>query len=114
MQMTLYLWLYIMLIPQVVYNMQVSRDTETGISRGTAFVTMRSLAEARTAINALDGFVSHVTPQLLLQSLSLLYKMELLHSRIVSKCIFVTCTNPSYESLTCTCMCFSPVGLRWA
>jgi len=53
------------------FNMQVSRDAETGISRGTAFVTMRSLAEARTAINALDGFVSHTTPQLQLQILSL-------------------------------------------
>jgi len=51
--------------------MQVSRDAETGISRGTAFVTMRSLAEARTAISALDGFVSHTTPQLQLQILSL-------------------------------------------
>ncbi|RCV30319.1 hypothetical protein SETIT_6G085200v2 [Setaria italica] len=39
-----------------VLSVEVSRDTETGISRGTAFVTMRSLAEARTAINALDGF----------------------------------------------------------
>jgi RNA recognition motif-containing protein len=95
--------------------MQVSRDAETGISRGTAFVTMRSLAEARTAINALDGFVSHTTPQLQLQFLSLLSKMELLHSRIVIKCIFVAHTNPSsYESLTCTCMCFSLSGLRWA
>ncbi|CAL4996399.1 unnamed protein product [Urochloa decumbens] len=39
-----------------VLSVEVSRDSETGISRGTAFVTMRSLAEARTAINALDGF----------------------------------------------------------
>ncbi|CAL5009673.1 unnamed protein product [Urochloa decumbens] len=39
-----------------VLSVEVSRDAETGISRGTAFVTMRSLAEARTAINALDGF----------------------------------------------------------
>ncbi|XP_062192460.1 28 kDa ribonucleoprotein, chloroplastic-like [Phragmites australis] len=37
-------------------NVQVKRDAETGISRGCAFVTMRSLAEARTAIDALDGF----------------------------------------------------------
>ncbi|CAL5008906.1 unnamed protein product [Urochloa decumbens] len=39
-----------------VLSVEVSHDAETGISRGTAFVTMRSLAEARTAINALDGF----------------------------------------------------------
>ena len=92
----------LMLTP-AFYNMQVSRDAETGISRGTAFITMRSLAEARTAINALDGFVSHTTPQLQLQFLSLLSKMELLHSHIVNKCIFVARTNPSsYESLTCT------------
>ncbi|XP_044956284.1 28 kDa ribonucleoprotein, chloroplastic [Hordeum vulgare subsp. vulgare] len=45
-----------MLIFEVVNNRQVSRDAETGISRGCGFVTMRSLAEARTAINALDGF----------------------------------------------------------
>lgn len=60
--MLLNLWLYI--IAQVLYNMQISRDGETGISRGTASVTMRSLAEARAAINALDGSVSHATPQL--------------------------------------------------
>lgn len=48
-----------MLIFEVVNNPQVSRDAETGISRGCGFVMMRSLAEARTAINALDGFVSH-------------------------------------------------------
>jgi len=106
----------LMLTP-AFYNMQVSRDAETGISRGTAFVTMRSLAEARTAISALDGFVSHTTPQLQLQFLSLLSKMELLRSHIVNKCIFVARTNPSsygYRSLTCTCMCFSLSGLRWA
>ncbi|XP_039852601.1 28 kDa ribonucleoprotein, chloroplastic-like [Panicum virgatum] len=39
-----------------VLSVEVSRDAETGISRGTAFVTMCSLAEARTAISALDGF----------------------------------------------------------
>ncbi|CAO2164626.1 unnamed protein product [Urochloa humidicola] len=39
-----------------VLSVEISRDAETGISRGTAFVTMRSLAEARTAVNALDGF----------------------------------------------------------
>ncbi|KAF8669769.1 hypothetical protein HU200_050938 [Digitaria exilis] len=38
-----------------VLSVVISRDGETGISRGTASVTMRSLAEARTAINALDG-----------------------------------------------------------
>nr|CAB3481940.1 unnamed protein product [Digitaria exilis] len=38
-----------------VLSVEISRDGETGISRGTASVTMRSLAEARTAINALDG-----------------------------------------------------------
>jgi RNA recognition motif-containing protein len=40
-------------------NPQISRDPETGLSRGCGFVTMRSLPEARTAMNALDGFVSH-------------------------------------------------------
>jgi RNA recognition motif-containing protein len=44
---------------EVVNNLQVSRDAETGISRGCGFVTMRSFAEARTAVNALDGIVSH-------------------------------------------------------
>ncbi|KAM3211443.1 hypothetical protein ACQJBY_064925 [Aegilops geniculata] len=39
-----------------VLSVEVSRDAETGISRGCGFVTMRSLAEARTAVNALDGF----------------------------------------------------------
>lgn len=39
-----------------VLSVEMSRDAETGISRGCGFVTMRSLAEARTAINALDGF----------------------------------------------------------
>ena len=50
----------LMLTLQVIYASQISRDAETGISRGTAFVTMRSLAEARTAINALDGLVSRL------------------------------------------------------
>ena len=50
----------LMLTLQVIYASQISRDGETGISRGTAFVTMRSLAEARTAINALDGLVSRL------------------------------------------------------
>ncbi|PKU85534.1 33 kDa ribonucleoprotein, chloroplastic [Dendrobium catenatum] len=35
--------------------MQVSRDTETGISRGCGFVTMGSISEAKYAIAALDG-----------------------------------------------------------
>jgi RNA recognition motif-containing protein len=48
-----------MLMYEVVNNLQVSRDAETGISRGCGFVTMRSFAEARTAVNALDGIVSH-------------------------------------------------------
>ncbi|CAM0910804.1 unnamed protein product [Alopecurus aequalis] len=39
-----------------VLSVEVSRDAETGISRGCGFVTMRSFAEAKTAINALDGF----------------------------------------------------------
>ncbi|KAM0875146.1 hypothetical protein ACQ4PT_036983 [Festuca glaucescens] len=39
-----------------VLSVEVSRDAETGISRGCGFVTMRSFAEARTAVNALDGF----------------------------------------------------------
>ncbi|KAK1609771.1 hypothetical protein QYE76_033444 [Lolium multiflorum] len=38
-----------------VLSVEVSRDAETGISRGCGFVTMRSFAEARTAVNALDG-----------------------------------------------------------
>lgn len=58
-----------MLIPKFVNNSQMSRDAETGISRGCGFLTMRSLAEARTAINALDGFVSHTTASLALQFL---------------------------------------------
>jgi polyadenylate-binding protein len=48
-----------MLIYDIVSHPQVSRDDETGISRGCGFVTMRSFTEARRAINALDGFVSH-------------------------------------------------------
>ncbi|KAL5220531.1 hypothetical protein ABZP36_025244 [Zizania latifolia] len=40
-----------------VLSVEISRDAETGISRGCGFVTMRSLAEARTAMNVLDGFV---------------------------------------------------------
>ncbi|KAJ1266966.1 hypothetical protein BS78_07G020300 [Paspalum vaginatum] len=39
-----------------VLSVEISRDAVTGISRGTASVTMRSLKEARAAINALDGF----------------------------------------------------------
>uniref|UniRef100_A0ACD5WX38 Uncharacterized protein n=1 Tax=Avena sativa TaxID=4498 RepID=A0ACD5WX38_AVESA len=39
-----------------VLSVEVSRDAETGISRGCGFVTMRSFTEARTAFNALDGF----------------------------------------------------------
>lgn len=39
-----------------VLSVEISRDAESGISRGTASVTMRSLAEARAAIDALDGF----------------------------------------------------------
>ncbi|KAL5229881.1 hypothetical protein ABZP36_028657 [Zizania latifolia] len=39
-----------------VLSIEISRDAETGISRGCGFVTMRSLAEARTAMNVLDGF----------------------------------------------------------
>lgn len=39
-----------------VLSVEVSRDAETGVSRGCGFVTMRSFAEAKTAINALDGF----------------------------------------------------------
>ncbi|KAG8046356.1 hypothetical protein GUJ93_ZPchr0008g12840 [Zizania palustris] len=40
-----------------VLSVEISRDAETGISRGCGFATMRSLAEARTAMNVLDGFV---------------------------------------------------------
>uniref|UniRef100_A0A0E0LQP0 RRM domain-containing protein n=1 Tax=Oryza punctata TaxID=4537 RepID=A0A0E0LQP0_ORYPU len=39
-----------------VLSVEISRDPETGLSRGCGFVTMRSLPEARTAMNALDGF----------------------------------------------------------
>ncbi|KAL6857169.1 hypothetical protein ACP4OV_018551 [Aristida adscensionis] len=39
-----------------VLSVEIKRDAETGISRGCAFVTMRSLLEARAAIAALDGF----------------------------------------------------------
>ncbi|GJN12584.1 hypothetical protein PR202_ga30871 [Eleusine coracana subsp. coracana] len=39
-----------------VLSVEIKRDAETGISRGCAFVTMRSLVEARAAVDALDGF----------------------------------------------------------
>uniref|UniRef100_A0A0D9X3V6 RRM domain-containing protein n=1 Tax=Leersia perrieri TaxID=77586 RepID=A0A0D9X3V6_9ORYZ len=39
-----------------VLSVEISRDPETGLSRGCGFVTMRSQPEARTAMNALDGF----------------------------------------------------------
>ncbi|KAL6658790.1 hypothetical protein ACP70R_002830 [Stipagrostis hirtigluma subsp. patula] len=39
-----------------VLSVEIKRDAETGVSRGCAFVTMRSLPEARAAITALDGF----------------------------------------------------------
>ncbi|TVU00723.1 hypothetical protein EJB05_53833 [Eragrostis curvula] len=39
-----------------VLSVEIKRNGETGISRGCAFVTMRSLAEARAAVEALDGF----------------------------------------------------------
>ncbi|PKA61424.1 33 kDa ribonucleoprotein, chloroplastic [Apostasia shenzhenica] len=38
-----------------VLSVEVSRDPETGISRGSGFVTMGSILEARSAIAALDG-----------------------------------------------------------
>lgn len=37
---------------------QVSRDAETGLSRGSGYVTMSSIQEAKAAITALDGSVS--------------------------------------------------------
>lgn len=37
-----------------VISVEVSRDSETGISRGCGFVTMSSLFEAKSAISALD------------------------------------------------------------
>lgn len=88
----------LMLTPQVVYTSQISRDAETGISRGTAFVTMRSLAEARTAINALDGFVSR------------------LHYTTYSDETFTAYSVSQHFSslLTHDVTCFSLVGLRWA
>ncbi|PKA58302.1 33 kDa ribonucleoprotein, chloroplastic [Apostasia shenzhenica] len=38
-----------------VHSVEVSRDPETGISRGCGFVTMGSIPEAKSAIVALDG-----------------------------------------------------------
>ncbi|KAL0906939.1 hypothetical protein M5K25_025474 [Dendrobium thyrsiflorum] len=38
-----------------VQSVEVSRDPETGISRGCGFVTMGSISEAKYAIAALDG-----------------------------------------------------------
>lgn len=38
-----------------VHSVEVSRDPETGISRGCGFVTMGSITEAKYAIAALDG-----------------------------------------------------------
>lgn len=38
-----------------VYAVEVSRDPATGLSRGSGFVTMSSIQEAKTAIAALDG-----------------------------------------------------------
>lgn len=37
---------------------QVSRNSETGVSRGCGFVTMSSVPEAKAAITGLDGSVS--------------------------------------------------------
>lgn len=41
-----------------VQSVEVSRNADTGISRGCGFVTMSSLTEAKAAISALDGSVS--------------------------------------------------------
>lgn len=38
--------------------LQISRNAETGVSRGCGFVTMSSVNEAKLAIAALDGSVS--------------------------------------------------------
>ncbi|XP_059634451.1 28 kDa ribonucleoprotein, chloroplastic [Cornus florida] len=38
-----------------VQSVEVSRNAETGISRGCGYVTMSSMDEAKTAISALDG-----------------------------------------------------------
>lgn len=38
--------------------MQISRNSETGISRGCGYVIMSSIDEAKSAVAALDGFVS--------------------------------------------------------
>ncbi|KAL0921600.1 hypothetical protein M5K25_008689 [Dendrobium thyrsiflorum] len=38
-----------------VLSVEVSRDPQTGISRGCGFVTMASISEAKFAVNALDG-----------------------------------------------------------
>lgn len=38
-----------------VHSVEISRDPETGISRGCGFVTMGSISEAKSAIAALDG-----------------------------------------------------------
>lgn len=37
---------------------KVSRDAETGLSRGCGYVTMSSIGEAKAGIAALDGSVS--------------------------------------------------------
>ncbi|KAG0485550.1 hypothetical protein HPP92_009629 [Vanilla planifolia] len=39
----------------VVQSVEVSRDQETGISRGSGYVTMGSISEAKSVIKALDG-----------------------------------------------------------
>ncbi|KAK2993313.1 hypothetical protein RJ640_006801 [Escallonia rubra] len=38
-----------------VQSVEVSRNAETGVSRGCGYVTMSSIAEAKAAISALDG-----------------------------------------------------------
>lgn len=44
--------------PIVFGFIKVSRNPETGVSKGCGYVTMSSLQEAKAAIAALDGSVS--------------------------------------------------------
>lgn len=51
-----------------VHSVEVSRDPETGISRGCGFVTMGSISEAKYAIAALDGMLLGVKCELSFRS----------------------------------------------
>lgn len=45
---------------------KVSRDPQTGLSRGCGYVTMSSIHQAKLAISALDGSVCLLTTNILL------------------------------------------------